>query len=146
VAPVIDPELLSKGPPVGIETGVATGTATGTTDSGTTAATSPSGPKPAASRPSADPAAAASAAQLAQEAQKVLEKKNEESPATRAVTLAYAATRADPTNASAWLTLGGAYQNLGNAAAAQQAYRSCAAQAVGPRVVECRARAGLPRE
>jgi Flp pilus assembly protein TadD len=79
------------------------------------------------------------------QAQKALEGERGGS-ASRAADLASRATKRDPTNAEAWLTLGAAYHTLGNRAQEQQAYRSCAKQATGPRVAECRALAGLPPE
>ena len=58
--------------------------------------------------------------------------------AARAVELARQATSADPGDANAWLTLGAAYSALGNARAAQEAYRTCAVRAHTPNVSECR--------
>ncbi|MDB4938551.1 MAG: two-component response regulator [Labilithrix sp.] len=120
----------------------ATGPAThpaGTKPSGVTGTTTPT----AALAPDASAAAAADSFTL--EAQKALEAERGGS-ASRAADLAWKATKRDPTNAEAWLTLGAAYHALGNKAQAQQAYRSCAKQATGPRVAECRALAGLPPE
>ncbi len=61
----------------------------------------------------------------------------------RAKDLAWEATRRDPTNAVAWLTLGAAYDAIGNRPAALGAYKSCVRNASShPRVSECRALAG----
>ena len=90
--------------------------------------------------------AAAAADTFTAEAQKALEKEGQGGSAGRAADLALRATKRDPTNAEAWLTLGAAYSSLGSKNLAQQAFRSCAKQAVGPRVAECRALAGLPPE
>lgn len=61
----------------------------------------------------------------------------------RAKDLAWEATRRDPTNAVAWLTLGAAYDAIGNRQAALNAYKSCVRSAPShPRVSECRALAG----
>ncbi len=90
--------------------------------------------------------AAAAADTFTAEAQKALEKEGQGGSAGRAADLAQRATKRDPTNAEAWLTLGAAYSSLGSKNLAQQAFRSCARQAVGPRVAECRALAGLPPE
>ena len=89
-------------------------------------------------------AGVATSESLTQEAQRALEKEGDARSAGRAAELAARATRRDPTNAEAWLTLGGAYHNLGNKAQEMSAYRSCAKLAAGPRVSECRALAGLP--
>ena len=56
----------------------------------------------------------------------------------RAVELARQAVAANPGDADAWLTLGAAYQASGQSGAAQNAYRSCLAQAHGPNVSDCR--------
>lgn len=56
----------------------------------------------------------------------------------RAVELARQAVAANPGDAEAWLTLGAAYQASGQSGAAQNAYRSCLAQAHGPNVSDCR--------
>jgi len=55
-----------------------------------------------------------------------------------AVQVARQATAENPADANAWLTLGAAYAASGNAAAAHEAYRNCAANARGPNVSECR--------
>lgn len=133
--------------------------ATGSTPAGTGAATVAalpgSGTKPVAIADAGAPAVVAdapdaAAAQAAdsftQQAQKALEKEADARSASRAAELAWKATKRDPSNAEAWLTLGAAYHSLGNKAQAQQAYRSCAKQAQGPRVAECRALAGMPPE
>jgi hypothetical protein len=93
-----------------------------------------------------DASATAASESFTQQAQKALEKEGEPRGASRAAELAWKATKRDPSNAEAWLTLGAAYHTLGNKAQAQQAYRSCAKQATGPRVSECRALAGMPPE
>jgi hypothetical protein len=100
----------------------------------------------AATREAPDASAAAAADTFTQEAQKALEKEGVGGSAGRAADLALRATKRDPTNAEAWLTLGAAYSSLGSKNLAQQAFRSCAKQAVGPRVAECRSLAGLPPE
>ena len=138
----------------------ATATATASTVAGAAAgvAVGPahaSGPQPAASGASPivdagpaapDASAVAAAESFTQAAQKVLEKEGNAGAASRAAELAWKATKRDPSNAEAWLTLGAAYHSLGNKAQAQQAYRSCAKQAMGPKVAECRSLAGLPPE
>ncbi len=101
---------------------------------------------PAAPVEAPDASAVAASEGFTQAAQKALEKEGNAASASRAAELAWKATKRDPSNAEAWLTLGGAYHALGNRAQAQQAYRSCAKQAAGPRVAECRALAGLPPE
>jgi CheY-like chemotaxis protein len=57
---------------------------------------------------------------------------------TRAIELARQAVSSNPSNADAWLTLGAAYQASGNASAARDAYKNCAAQARSANVNECR--------
>ena len=103
-------------------------------------------PGAGAARDAPDASAAAAADSFTQEAQKALEKEGVGGSAGRAADLALRATKRDPTNAEAWLTLGAAYSSLGSKNLAQQAFRSCAKQAVGPRVAECRALAGMPPE
>ena len=93
-----------------------------------------------------DASAAAASESFTQQAQKALEKEGQRGAASRAADLAGKATRQDPSNAEAWLTLGAAYHTLGSKNLAQQAYRSCATKATGPRVAECRALAGMPPE
>jgi DNA-binding response OmpR family regulator len=56
----------------------------------------------------------------------------------RAVELARQAVAANPGDPDGWLTLGAAYQASGQSGAAQNAYRSCLAQAHGPNVSDCR--------
>ena len=140
-------------------TGVVAGTPTSPPVTSSTAsnpvasAARPAGTPPVASDPSgragaAPPSSSAAAAAdtFTQEAQKALEREGAGGSAGRAAELASRATKRDPTNAEAWLTLGAAYTSLGSKNLAQQAFRSCAKQAVGPRVAECRALAGLPPE
>lgn len=93
---------------------------------------------------SPDASATAASESFTQEAQKALDGQGRS--ASRAADLAWKATKRDPTNAEAWLTLGAAYHDLGNKAQAMSAYRACAKLATGPRVAECRALAGLPPE
>lgn len=93
-----------------------------------------------------EPAATDVSEGLTRAAQSALEKEGNSASAARAVELAKKATARDPSNAEAWLTLGAAYQSLGNKGRALGAYRSCAKQATGSRVSECRALAGLPSE
>ncbi|MBN8617205.1 MAG: hypothetical protein J0L92_41885, partial [Deltaproteobacteria bacterium] len=57
----------------------------------------------------------------------------------QARTLAERATVADPTNAQAWLVLGAARSELGDAAGARTAFQSCVSQGTGRYVAECRA-------
>jgi len=93
-----------------------------------------------------DAAASSAADSFTQQAQKALDNEKDPRSSSRAAELAWKATQRDPSNAEAWLTLGAAYQNLGKKAQATSAYRSCAKQATGPRVAECRALAGMPPE
>jgi Tfp pilus assembly protein PilF len=73
-------------------------------------------------------------------AQKALERPGS---AITAKDLAWQATRSDPANADAWLTLAAAYDAIGNRPAAINAYKSCVQQAAThPHVVRCRALAG----
>jgi DNA-binding response OmpR family regulator len=58
--------------------------------------------------------------------------------AAHAVELARQAAAATPADADAWLTLGAAYSASGNPSAAQDAYRSCIAQARTANASECR--------
>jgi DNA-binding response OmpR family regulator len=132
VAPVVTSTNPGPGNPVA--TGTRPVTAAPVTEPGRVEA-----PAPGAS-------AAAAADTFTQEAQKALEREGQGGSAGRAAELASRATKRDPTNAEAWLTLGAAYTSLGSKNLAQQAFRSCAKQAVGPRVAECRALAGLPPE
>lgn len=63
--------------------------------------------------------------------------------AVEAKNLAWEATRKDPSNADAWLTLGAAYDAIGNRAAAISAYKSCVQQAAQhPHAARCRSLAG----
>lgn len=57
---------------------------------------------------------------------------------SRAVELSRQAVAANPADADAWLTLAAAYQASGNAPGAQQAYKSCVAQAKSAGVSHCR--------
>ena len=61
----------------------------------------------------------------------------------RAIALAITATMRTPTDAEAWLTLGAAYDVVGNHGAARRTYVTCATRASGGRVQEC---AELARE
>jgi DNA-binding response OmpR family regulator len=111
----------------------------GASGSGTTSAAS-AGTAAASTASSATPASSASAAEtLTENAQAALEKQG----AGRALKLAAAATKRDPSNAEAWLTLGAAHAQLGHAGAAMNAYKQCAKRATGPRVAECKALAGI---
>ena len=142
--------VAATGPVAGTGPVVATGPA-----AGTGAAPRPTGTRnpsggivdagPAAPVEAPDASAVAASEGFTQAAQKALEKEGTGS-ANKAADLAWRATKRDPSNAEAWLTLGAAYHSLGNKAQAQQAYRSCARQATGPRVAECRALAGMPPE
>lgn len=71
-------------------------------------------------------------------AQQYLEKGN----TRKAVELAERATRNNPSDAEAWLTLGGAYQIMGANGRARAAYKRCAESASGGRVSECKALLG----
>lgn len=84
------------------------------------------------------PSAAASGSNNIEGAQQALESKN----TFKAVDLAQRAVRNNPKNPEAWLTLGAAFEASGRPGQARAAYKSCAAQADGPRVSECRALAG----
>jgi tetratricopeptide (TPR) repeat protein len=108
----------------------------------------PSAPPPATSSPpppsaeaSPTPAeaplasAAPSAKDLVAEAQTLLNRQS----FGHAADVARRATQADPTNAEAWLMLGGAYEALGSKEKARSAYRKCAEQAKGSGARECRA-------
>jgi DNA-binding response OmpR family regulator len=90
--------------------------------------------------PRRDPVAVGSAGAegMTGRAQKMLEL----GAAGRAIDMAAQATRADPGNAEAWLTLGAAYQAAGYPKRAQEAYQSCIQRAQGPRVAECKALTG----
>ncbi len=147
----------------GTDTAAASTATTTAASTPTTTATATSAPTATAPRPTvtAEPAVAppvvasappsASAAPVAstatasaekdtQSAQSVLEKGN----AGRAIELAARATKQDPSNADAWLTLGAAYQMAGRGGAAKDAYKQCAAKAAShPHASECRALAGL---
>lgn len=94
-----------------------------------------------------DPASAGglSSESITQAAQRALEDKTrDDKQGTRATQLAFLATQQDPTNAEAWLTLGAAYESMGNKQQAIQAYRSCARKASShPRVADCKALAGI---
>ena len=135
-APGIEPALVAP-PPIstGGGGGVAVAPARVNVDAG-----------PAAPVETPDASAVAASESFTQAAQKALEKEGNAGAASRAAELAWKATKRDPSNAEAWLTLGAAYHSLGNKAQAQQAYRSCAKQATGPKVAECRSLAGLPPE
>jgi hypothetical protein len=93
------------------------------------------------SAPSAPaPASGESAASLTAAAQRALEKPG---GTGRARDLALEATRRDPSNAEAWLTLGAAHDAVGNKRAAMAAYQACVRSAPAhPRAGECRALAG----
>jgi hypothetical protein len=108
----------------------------------TTAGVKPPDPIPVVDASVVDAAGVAASEGLTAQAQKSLEGENRNG-AVGAANLAWKATRSDPTNAEAWLTLGAAYHTLGRRADAMNAYRSCAKQATGPRVSECKALAGI---
>lgn len=103
-----------------------------------TTAASPLATPPTVAPPSPPTAEPTSRAGDVKEAQRLLEQR---APG-KAAEVALRATRQQPGNAEAWLTLGAAYEVLGSKAAAREAYRSCARQAFGPAVAECRALAG----
>lgn len=120
------------------------GAGVGTHPSGTTTAgVKPPDPIPVVDASVVDAAGVSASEGLTAQAQKSLEGDNARG-AGSAANLAWKATRQDPSNAEAWLTLGAAYHTLGRKADAMNAYRSCAKQAVGPRVSECKALAGIP--
>jgi DNA-binding response OmpR family regulator len=60
----------------------------------------------------------------------------------KAAEIAHRITVHQPTNADAWLTLGAAYEALGQPKSAKDAYRSCAAKASGAGAAECKALLG----
>jgi DNA-binding response OmpR family regulator len=60
----------------------------------------------------------------------------------KAAEIAHRITVHQPGNADAWLTLGAAYEALGQPKSAKDAYRSCAAKAVGSGAAECKALLG----
>ncbi len=60
----------------------------------------------------------------------------------KAAEIAHRITVHQPTNADAWLTLGAAYEALGQPKSAKEAYRSCAAKASGAGAAECKALLG----
>ncbi len=134
-APTVATSAVAAGNP-GPQPGTQPGTRPSTSD--------PAGTAPRVDAPDASGTAAADA--FTQQAQKALDNEKDPHAASRAADLAAQATKRDPTNAEAWLTLGAAYQTLGSKNRAQSAYRTCAKQGVGPRVAECRALAGLPPE
>ncbi|WP_394838379.1 response regulator [Pendulispora rubella] len=110
-----------------------------------TAGEADAAPASPASSASSAPAAAAGSAPpptgtLTQQAQRMLERNN---PAA-AVELARKAVNGDPANAEAWLTLGAAYDAMGNHPLARGAYKSCVDNGQGPRVSECRALNSTP--
>lgn len=87
-----------------------------------------------------DAGAKAVAGSYTEAAQKALERPGS---AIEAKNLAWEATRKDPGNADAWLTLAAAYDAIGNRAAAINAYKSCIQQASAhPHVARCRSLAG----
>ena len=62
----------------------------------------------------------------------------------RAVQLALLATQEDPSDADAWLALGAAYLQAGNARQAIEAYKNCVRRAPNhPKVGECKKSAGI---
>ncbi|MBS2019060.1 MAG: response regulator [Deltaproteobacteria bacterium] len=140
-APVAQPTDPHGGQPHGIVNGAGTHPATSASVA-TTAGVKPPDPIPVVDAGVADAAGVAASEGLTAQAQKSLEGDNARG-AVGAANLAWKATRSDPTNAEAWLTLGAAYHTLGRRADAMNAYRSCAKQAVGPRVAECKALAGI---
>jgi DNA-binding response OmpR family regulator len=163
IAPPPTAPATTTTPVTSTTTATPTAALTPTTSAGTSAATHPAGTKPSGvsatgtppasataptreEAPDASAGAGAAADAFTQQAQKALDNEKDPRSASRAAELAWKATKRDPSNAEAWLTLGAAYQTLGNKAQAQNAYRSCAKQASGPRVAECRALAGLPPE
>jgi hypothetical protein len=82
---------------------------------------------------------AADGGTLTAQAQRMLERQS----VGRAIDLAWQATRAEPSDAETWLTLGAAYQAAGYPAKAKEAYQSCTARASGsPRASECKALLG----
>ncbi|WP_394848924.1 response regulator [Pendulispora brunnea] len=108
------------------EADAATATPAASASSGPAAAATASGPPPTGT--------------LTQQAQRMLERNN---PAA-AVELARKAVNGDPSNAEAWLTLGAAYDAMGNHPLARGAYKSCVDNGQGPRVSECRALNSMP--
>jgi DNA-binding response OmpR family regulator len=96
---------------------------------------SPAVPSPPVSPGSAGQVDGASVRALIREAQALLDRGS----FGRAIDVGKRATAMDPTNAEAWLTLGGAYDANGNHLQARSAYKSCIEGAKGGRVTECRA-------
>jgi hypothetical protein len=103
-------------------------------------------PAVAAASASPKPAAAGSglsSESIARAAERALEDKDEKQ-GMRAAQIAFIATRQDPTNAGAWLTLGSAYEAIGKKQQALDSYRACVRQASShPRVGECKQRAAI---
>lgn len=93
---------------------------------------------PVVPRPTATATGSAGSEGMTGRAQKMLEL----GAPGRAIDMAAQATRADPGNAEAWLTLGAAYQAAGYPKKAQEAYQQCVQRAQGARVSECRALTG----
>lgn len=94
--------------------------------------TLPSGPAPEGANGDATKETAA--------AQRALEQANP----GRAAELARVGTGKNPKDAETWLTLGAAYEAVGQKARARAAYQSCVSRAEGPRVEECRALLSRP--
>lgn len=86
----------------------------------------------AEAEPEADPA------KLLAEAQKALERGDED----KAIAFASRYTKAKPAEAFGWLILGAAYQQKGDMSKAREVYRTCATQASGHGLGECRALSG----
>ncbi|HVJ90809.1 MAG TPA: hypothetical protein VM580_13480, partial [Labilithrix sp.] len=118
----------------------------------TAAATTPSRPKTTTDhRPTAAASTGTttggglSSESITKAAQRALEGKDkDDKQGSRAAQLAFLATRQDPGNADAWLTLGAAYEAMGKKPQAIDAYRNCARRASGhPRVARCKQLAGI---
>lgn len=97
----------------------------------------PSGP---ASDQAANPPPSEAIESLVSEAQRALSV----GATDRAMALARQAVRQAPQDADAWLTLGAAYQAIGDSVGAREAYRSCVAQAHTANVSDCRVLGGGP--
>jgi hypothetical protein len=107
------------------------------TDTTSAAAVAASAPSAEPASPSGAPSAAGTASAI--EERELARRSLEHGKARDAVAAAERAVAADPTDADSWLLLGSANQELGHAAAARTAFRSCLKSAKHGPVRECRA-------
>jgi DNA-binding response OmpR family regulator len=121
--------------PTTTTTATATATATAPTTTTTATATAPTATATATTTATAPNAGGGSALKRAQQAL-------DRGQSALAADLAKQATQQNPSDAEAWLTLGGAYDMMGAKAAAKSAYQSCVAKGQGPQVAECKALLG----